>query len=113
MCHQQEEELHEKRHGMRNRRRNVYMPPLKYECFGSAAYKHNRPRSLRVVNSGIHAPYPLDLGGATHKPLKPAFLIPEHLEHHGPCRQRAPSSLEIVGFAFKKKSERDDSQPRL
>ena len=38
--------------------------------------KHNnRPRCLRAVNSGIHAPHPLDLRGAIIKPPKPPFLL--------------------------------------
>ena len=55
----------------------------------------DRPRCLRVVNSGIHAPHPLDLRGVIIKPPKPPILLNfEHLKHRGPCRQRPLSSLE-------------------
>ena len=54
--------------------------------------KHKRPRCLRVVNSGIHAPHPRNLGGVILKPLKSAILfISEYLR---PCRERPPSSLQ-------------------
>ena len=55
----------------------------------------DRPRCLRVVNSGIHAPHPRDLRGVIIKPPKlPTILNFKHLKHLGPCRQRALSSLE-------------------
>ena len=55
----------------------------------------DRPRCLRVVNSGIHAPHPIDLRGVIIKPPKPPILLNfEHLKHRGPCRQRPLSSLE-------------------
>ena len=55
----------------------------------------DRPRYLRVANSGIHAPHPLDLRGVIIKPPKPPILLTfEHLKHRGPCRQRPLSSLE-------------------
>ena len=58
--------------------------------------KHNnRPRCLRVVNSGIHVPHPLNLQGVMLKAPKPSILlILEHLKRLGPCRQRPLSSLE-------------------
>ena len=59
---------HEKTHGMRDRRRNVYVSlevwmlwlgfPTSITIVHGAC---DRPRCLRVVNSGIHAPHPLDL----------------------------------------------------
>ena len=50
---------------------------------------------MRVVNSGVHAPHPLDLRGAIFKPPKPPILLNlEHLKHLGPCLQRSLSSLE-------------------
>ena len=55
----------------------------------------DRPRCLRIVNSGIHAPHPLDFRGVIIKPPKPPILHNvEHLKHFGPCRQRSLSSLE-------------------
>ena len=93
---------HEKTHGMRDRRRNVYVSlevwMLWLGFLRSITIVHgacDRPRSLRVVNSGIHAPHPLDLRGVIIKPPKlPILLNFEHLKHRGPCRQRPLSSLE-------------------
>ena len=57
--------------------------------------KHNRLGCLRVVNLGIHAVHPLELGEVILKLLKPAILpIPEDLEYLGPYRQRSSPSLE-------------------
>ena len=58
--------------------------------------KHsNGPRCLRVVNSGIHAPHPLDLRGVIIKPPNPPTIVnSKHLKHLGPYRQRPLSSLE-------------------
>ena len=94
---------HEKTHGMRDRRRNVYvslevwMLWLGFLTSITIVYGAcDRPRCLlRVVNSGIHAPHPLDLRGVIIKPPKPPILSNfEHLKHRGPCRQRPLSSLE-------------------
>ena len=93
---------HEKTHGMRDRRRNVYVSlevwMLWLGFLTSITIVHgacDRPRCLRVVNSGIHAPHPLDLRGVIIKPPKPPILLNfEHLKHRGPCRQRSLSSLE-------------------
>ena len=94
---------HEKTHGMRDRRRNVYVFlevwMLWLGFLTSIRIVHgacDRPRCLRViVNSGIHAPHPLDLRGVIIKPPKPPILLNfEHLKHRGPCRQRPLSSLE-------------------
>ena len=58
---------HEKTCGIRNRRRNVYASHevcmLWFGCLSIITVHGacDRPRCLRVVNSGIHAPYPLDL----------------------------------------------------
>ena len=59
---------HEKTHGMRDRRRSVYVSlevwVLWLGFLTSITIVHgacDRPRGLRVVNSGIHAPHPLDL----------------------------------------------------
>ena len=94
---------HEKTHGMRDRRRNVYVSlevwMLWLGFLTSIAIVHgacDRPRRLRVVNSGIHAPHPLDLRGVIIKPPKPPILLNfEHLKHRGPCRQRPLSCLEL------------------
>ena len=94
---------HEKTHGMRDRRRNVYvslevwMLWLGFLTSITIVYGAcDRPRCLlRVVNSGMHAPHPLDLRGVIIKPPKPPILFNfEHLKHRGPCRQRPLSSLE-------------------
>ena len=93
---------HEKTHGMRDRRRNVYVSlevwMLWLGFLTSITIVHgacDRPRCLRVVNSGIHAPHPLDLRGVIIKPPKPPILLNfEHLKHGGPCRQRSLSFLE-------------------
>ena len=77
-------------------------PPVKRLCLPPSVdalarlpEHNNRPRCLRVVNSGIHAPHPLDLRGVIAKPPKPPiFLNFEHLKHLGPCLQRSLSSLE-------------------
>ena len=84
-------------------------PPAKRICLPRSVddlarlpNKHNnrprcldRPRCLRVVNSGIHAPHPLDLRGVIIEAPKPPILLNfEHLKHRGPCRQRPLSSLE-------------------
>ena len=77
-------------------------PPVKRLCLRSSVDasarlpKHNNgPRCRRVVNSGIHAPHPLDLRGVIIKPPKPRTILNfKHLKHLGPCRQRALSSLE-------------------
>ena len=43
---------------------------------GATAPGDDRSRCLRAVNSGLHAPHPLNLGEIVLKPLKPgAFLI--------------------------------------
>ena len=94
---------HEKTHGMRDRRRNVYvslevwMLWLGFLTSITIVYGAcDRPRYLlRVVNSGIHAPHPLDLRGVIIKPPKPPILLNfEHLKHRGPCRQGPLSSLK-------------------
>ena len=93
---------HEKTQGMRDRRRNVYVSlelwMLWLGFLTSITIVHGacyRPRCLRVVNSGIHAPHPLDLRGVIIKPPKPPILLNfEHLKHCGPCRQCPLSSLE-------------------
>ena len=89
---------HEKTHGMRDRRRNVYVSlevwMLWLGFLTSITIVHGC--LLRVVNSGIHAPHPLDLRGVIIKPPKPLILLNfEHLKHRGPCRQRPLSSLEL------------------
>ena len=93
---------HEKTHGMRDRRRNVYvslevwMPRVGF--LTSITIVHgacDRPRYLRVVNSGIHAPHLLDLRGVIIKPPKPPIHLNfERLKHRGPRHQRPLSSLE-------------------
>ena len=94
---------HEKtHHGMRDHRRNVYVSlevwMLWLGFLTSITIVHDaydRPRCLRVVNSEIHAPHPLDLRGVIIKPPKPPILLNfERLKHRGPCRQRPLSSLE-------------------
>ena len=93
---------HEKTHGMRDRRRNVYVSLEVWMLWPgfltSITIVHgacDHPRYLRVVNSGIHAPHPLDLRGVIIKPPKPPILLNfEHLKHRGPCRQRPLSSLK-------------------
>ena len=85
---------HENTYGIWNRRRNVYASHevwiLWLGCL-SITIVHgacDRPRCLRVVNSGIHAPHPLDLQGVIIKPPKaPVLHNFEHLKHLGPCRQ--------------------------
>ena len=92
---------HEKTHGMRDRRRNVYVSlevwMLWLGFLTSITIVHgacDRPRCLRVVNSGIHAPHPLDLRGVIIKPPRPPILLNfEHLKHRRPCRQRPLTSL--------------------
>ena len=77
-------------------------PPVKRLCLPSSVDalarlpKHNNgPRCRRVVNSGIHAPHPLDLRGVIIKPPKPPTILNfKQLKHLGPCRQRALSYLE-------------------
>ena len=99
---------HEKTHGMRDRRRNVYVSlevwMLWLGFLTSITIVHgtcDRPRCLRVVNSGIHALHPLDLRGVIIKPPKPPILLNfEHLKHRGPCRQRPLSSLEQKTMDF-------------
>ena len=74
LCRQQGEELTKRRmeYGIAD---ETSTPPMKCGCFGSALPKHNnRPRCLRVVNSVIHAPHPLDLRGVSTKPPKPPIL---------------------------------------
>ena len=81
---------YEKTHGMRDRRRNVYVSlevwMLWLGCLTSITIVHgacDRPRCLRlrVVNWGIHAPRPLDLRGVITKPPKPPILLNfEHLK---------------------------------
>ena len=94
---------YEKTHGMRDRRRSVYVSlevwMLWLGFLSSITIVHgacDRPQCLlREVNSGIHAPHPLDLRGVVIKPPKPPILLNfEHLKHRGPCRQRPLSSLE-------------------
>ena len=93
---------HEKTHGMRDRRRNVYVSlevwMLWLGFLTSITIVHgacDRPRSLRVVNSGIHTPHSLDLRGVIIKPPKPPILLNfEHLKHRGPCCRRPLFSLE-------------------
>ena len=55
----------------------------------------DRPRCLGVVNTGIHAPHPLDLlrGVIIKPPNPPTILNSKHLKHLGPCRQRPLSSV--------------------
>ena len=100
LCRQQGEEP-TKRHMESGTAGETSMPPLKCGCFSSAAYiatvhaACDRPRCLRVVNSGIHAPHPLDLRGVIIKPPNPPTILnSKHLKHLGPCRQRPLSSLE-------------------
>ena len=84
-----------KRRGMKCGIADMSMLPLKCVCFLARLAKHNRPRCLRVINWGIHAPHPRDPRGVILKPLKPAILvILEYLRHLGPCRQHPLSSLE-------------------
>ena len=89
----------------RSQRKEVWNtePPAKHLCLLRSVdalarlLKHNnRPRCLmRVVNSGIHEPHPLDLRGVIVKPPRPHILLNfEHLQHLGPCLQRSLSSLE-------------------
>ena len=66
-------------------------PPAKRVCLPRSVDalarlpKHNnRPRCLRVVNSRIHAPHPLDLREAINFPKPPILLNFEHLKHLGP-----------------------------
>ena len=69
--------------------------PRNVDAFARLPKHNNRPRCVRVVNSGIHAPHPLDLRGAIVKSPKPPILLNfEHLKHLGPCLQRSLSSLE-------------------
>ena len=87
---------HEKTYGIRNRRRNVYASLEVWMLWLGCLTKHNkRPRSLCVVNLGIHTPHPLDLRGAIIKPSKPPILLNfKLLKHLGPCLQRSLSSLK-------------------
>ena len=87
---------HEKTHGVRDRRAKRICLPRSVDALARLPNNHyNRPRCLRVVNSGIHAPHSLDLRGVIIKPPKPPILLNfEHLKHRGPCRQRPLSSLE-------------------
>ena len=65
---------HEKTCGIRNRRRNVYASHevwmLWLSCLSITTVHGacDRPRCLRVVDSGIHAPHPLDLRGVISLP---------------------------------------------
>ena len=69
--------------------------PRSVDALARLPKHNNRPRCLRVVNSGIHSPHPLDLRGAIIKPPKPPILLNfEHLKHLGPCLQRSLSFLE-------------------
>ena len=63
-------------------------PPMKCGCLARLPKHNNRPRCLRIVNSGIHAPHPLDFQGVIIKPPKaPVLHNFEHLKHLGPYRQ--------------------------
>ena len=92
---------HDKTYGMRNCRRNVdvslevWMLWLGCLSITTAHGACDRPRCLRVVTSGIHAPHPPDLRGIIPKPPKPPIYFDfEHLKHLVPCRQRPLSPLE-------------------
>ena len=97
-------EGHENVYGMRNRRRNgrrnvyasleVWMLWLGCLSITTVHGACDRPRCLRVVNTGIHSPHPLDLRGVIKPPKPPILLNFEHLKHLGPCRRRLLSSLE-------------------
>ena len=101
LCRQQGEEA-TKRHTACGTAAKRICLPRSVDALARLPNKHNnrprcldRPRCLRVVNSGIHAPHPLDLRGVIIKPPKPPILLDfEHLKHRGPCRQRPLSSLE-------------------
>ena len=69
--------------------------PRRVDALARLPKHNNRPRCLRVINSGLHAPHPLDLRGAIIKPLTPSILLNfEHLKHLGPCLQRPLPNLE-------------------
>ena len=94
LCRQQGEELHEKTCGMRNCRRNFYASLEVGMPLARLPKYNNRPRCLRVVNSGIHAPHLRDLVVliVILKPLKPSILL--IFEHLGPYSQLLPPYLK-------------------
>ena len=100
LCRQQGEEA-TKRHTACGTAAKRICLPRSVDAVARLPNKHNnrprcldRPRCLREVNSGIHAPHPLDLRGVIKPPKPPILLNFEHLKHRGPCRQRPLSSLK-------------------